>query len=82
MTRDQALKLERGDILYHLENRNADGTPQRWRVNGQVRTWKRDKNRIEVPLKHGMYAFAILTPQDFGQFATSEDDVAKQAKQG
>lgn len=28
---------------------------RRVKVNGAVRTWKRDANRIEVPVKYGMY---------------------------
>ena len=60
ITLEQAKQLNHGDILYHTENRNADGTPQRWRVNGQVKRWKRDTNRIRVPLKHGLYQYDYL----------------------
>jgi hypothetical protein len=37
ITLEQAKQLTQGTILYHAINRNADGTPQRWRVNGKVR---------------------------------------------
>ena len=37
MTFDEAKNLTYGQILYHTHHRNADGTPQRWRVNGRVR---------------------------------------------
>lgn len=35
--------------------KNADGTPMRFRVSGQLKTWKRDSTRIYLPMKHGMY---------------------------
>jgi hypothetical protein len=52
--------LTRGQIVYHVRHKNADGTPQRWRVSGRVRTWKRDSQRVEVPLKHGLYSHGTL----------------------
>ena len=58
---EEALKLEHGDILYTNFAKNTDGTPQRWVVNGNVKTWKRDKHRIKVPLKHGLYAYGEIT---------------------
>ena len=54
LTLKQAKNLKVGDILYHLINTNSDGTPQRWRVNGKVQTWKKDASRIKVPVKHGL----------------------------
>ena len=32
-----------------------NGVIRRVRRNGAVKTWKRDTNRVEVPLKYGMY---------------------------
>ena len=64
ITLDQAKKLKYGEVLHHTTNKNSDGTPQRWRVNGKVKTWKRNPNRIEVPLKHGLYSYDTLTEND------------------
>lgn len=61
MTFDEAKSLSRGAVLHHTLNKNADGTPQRWRVNGKVRLWKRDPNRIEVPIKNGLYRYGTVT---------------------
>jgi len=57
MTLAEAKGLAYGQIVYHKFNKNADGTPQRWKVNGQVKTWKRDESRVQVPVKHGLYTF-------------------------
>jgi len=59
LTLEEAKQLRPGDILLDKDNR-------RWKVNGQVKTWKRDPLRIRVPLKHGLYAFDALTDADFG----------------
>ncbi len=60
ITLEQAKQLKYGDILYHNELINNDKTPARWRVNGQVKTLKRDPNYVRVPLKHGLYSYGYL----------------------
>jgi len=60
ITKEQALKLEYGQVLYHKVQRNADGSPRRWRVNGKVKTWKRSPERFKVPLKYGLYGYDYL----------------------
>ena len=61
ITLAQAKALKHGDILYHVIRKNADGTPERWKVNGLVKRWKRQPDRIRVPLKHGLYHYDYLT---------------------
>ena len=61
ITLDQAKELKIGTILHHTKNVNADNTPQRWKVNGKVKTWKRDSGRIEIPLKNGLRNYDYLT---------------------
>lgn len=64
ITLEQAKALKPGTILHHTENKNADGSPQRWRVNGKVKTWKRDPSRVQIPVKHGMRFFDYITEYD------------------
>ena len=64
ITLKQAKKLKHGDILHHTHNKNADGTPQRWKVNGKVKLWKRNPERIKVPLKYGLYRYDYLTENE------------------
>ena len=61
---DQAKNLKFGQILHHTINKNADGTPQRWRVNGKIKTWKRSPDRVQVPVKYGLYGFGYVTEND------------------
>jgi len=64
ITLEEAKQLKTGQILYHRSLRNADGSPQRWKVNGMVKTWKRNPNRIQIPLKRGLHEFSYLTEAD------------------
>ena len=60
LTLEQAKFLPKGTILHHNRNTNADGTPQRWKVQS-VKTWKRSPWRVKIGLKYGLYGFGILT---------------------
>ena len=64
MTVEQCKQLKHGDILHDTEFNNADGTPQRWRVNGAVKTWKLDPGRVKVPVKRGMYQYGYITEEN------------------
>lgn len=77
ITLDQAKQLKYGQVLYHAHHRNADGTPQRWRVSGKVKIWKRDASRIRVPLKHGLYDNDALDCQtDLDMVCLTEEEAA------
>ena len=75
ITLEQAKALTHGTILYHVSNRNADGTPERWRVNGQVKRWKRDTDRIRVPIKHGLWDYDYLENDGLDLVCLEEDDL-------
>ena len=78
ITLEQAKSLTWRDNLEHVKLTNADGTPMRFRVNGMVKTWKRDVNRIRVPLKHGLYDTGYLVNNTFegGRFELNLDEVS------
>ena len=61
ITLQEAKNLYVGQVLHHDTMNNADGSPLRVRVNGEVKTWKRNSERIRVPLKHGLYEYGELT---------------------
>lgn len=55
--------------FYHRINRNADGSPQRWRVNGQIKRWKKDRARMRLPIKYGLYGYdAIESLDEFNKY--------------
>jgi hypothetical protein len=68
MKLEEAKKLAYGQIIYSRSFKNADGSPQRFKVNGNVKTWKKDNSRIRVPLKRGLYEFGYLDEYNISQF--------------
>jgi len=77
---EEAKKLSYGEVLYCKYSRNADGSPERWRVNGKVKLWKRNPNRIQIPLKHGLYDYGYLTERDLNAFSLSEEEAVEAMK--
>ena len=61
---EDAKKLKYGNIIHENCCNNADGSCRRWRVNGKVKTWKRDASKVRVPIKHGLRRFSYLTEND------------------
>lgn len=61
ITIEQAKQLTYGDYIYSNRFTNASNEhPIRWRVNGKVKRWKRDPDRLQIPVKHGLYDHAYL----------------------
>jgi len=72
ITLDQAKALSYGDMIHHNTDKNADGTPQRWRVNGKPKVWKTRPDEVQVPIKRGMYEYDYLTHYDLTKFSLGE----------
>ena len=84
MTREEALQLRCNTWLYHRRLRQgARKEPLRVRVTGQVRTWKRDQNRIEIPVKWGMHASGCgtITASDLADWFTTESEALANSDQ-
>jgi hypothetical protein len=74
ITIEQAKQLTYRDELHHDSIKNADGkTCARIRINGKVKLWKRNPNRIEIPYKHGLYDHGYLTENNINQFHLIDD---------
>jgi hypothetical protein len=73
LTIEQAKSLSVGTVLLWTGGRNADGTFQRWKVNGQPKTWKRSPDRVRVPLKRGLYQYAYLDEANLHEFLLVEN---------
>jgi len=73
LTLEQAKALKHGDVLHHTSHKNADGTPQRWKVIGEPKTWKRSPTRVEVSVKCGAYSSDYLTEHDLHLISISKD---------
>lgn len=72
ITLDQAKALKPGDIIYHATTRNADGTAQRWKVNGRVKTWKTLPGRVSIPVKHGLRSYDYVDEKNLHLICLSD----------
>jgi len=68
ITKEQALELKSGDIIYESDAYNADGSQRRWRINGMVKTWKTRPKEFRVPIKYGLYDYNYLTHINASRF--------------
>lgn len=77
MTRDEALRANyfhtnhctktvgpRGGVTYHIEE---------WRRNGNTKTWKRQPERFEIPVKYSMRTYNYITNENAANFHTPEN---------
>ena len=81
ITKEMALKLELGQVLYHTNARNMDGTPQRWRVNGKCKTWKTRPDKFQVPVKWGLKSCDYLNECNAEKLCLTEDEALGRSKQ-
>lgn len=58
MTRAEVMALGYGNHPEVLLNNGRLGTVK---INGSIKTWKTDPDRVEIPVKYGMYEMARLS---------------------
>jgi len=70
LTMDEAIAFasERNATFAMNDEKNADGTAVRWRVNGKVKTWKTRPGEFKIPVKHGMYDYGYITEKNLHMF--------------
>ena len=56
---DLVSRLSYDQMLEHKTLKNADGTPQRFRITS-LKTWKKDRSRLHIGLKRGMYQYESI----------------------
>jgi hypothetical protein len=77
ITKERAISLKPGTLLWHTSVKNANGTALRAKVNGRCKTWKRDVERFELPMKHGMYDYFYITAFNAHEWSTNDPDNQK-----
>jgi hypothetical protein len=73
LTLEQAKSLRIGTILYHRVEKNSDGSPQRWKVNGGAKTWIHDSTRVKIPVRHGLYNYGYVTEFELDSVSLEEN---------
>jgi hypothetical protein len=69
---EQAKHLKHGQTVYTPGYYNADGTAQRWRVSGSVKTWVKSPNRVQVSIKHGLKEHWYIDETNLHTFTLTE----------
>lgn len=72
MTWEEARKLRIGDVVYHRTFRNADKTPQRWRINGKMQGSEKTGS-ARIPVKHGWRDYDYLTKANVHMVERTEE---------
>lgn len=52
----------------HKTLRNADGTRQRARANGAMKTWKRTPESFRLPIKRGLREYGVITESNANEW--------------
>lgn len=68
ITKEIATTLTRGKIILAKTTTNTDGSLARYRVNGKVKTWKRNPARFQIPVKRGLYENGYITEENGNKF--------------
>jgi len=63
MEKELLKNIKKGDVLYHVSAKNADGTPQRFKVTS-IKTWKRRPEKMLIGLKRGLYEYWKVSEQE------------------
>lgn len=59
LTIQEAKTLQVGDTIYSLRGHNKEGVPHKVKVTGNVKTWKKHPDRVEVPVLSGGYKVSL-----------------------
>jgi hypothetical protein len=70
ITLEEAKNLKCGA---HIQVLDRNGQVANAKVNGAVKRWKRDLDRIEIPCKYGLYEYFTLTNRDFDTIVVAID---------
>lgn len=69
-------KVNRNTVFAMNDERNADGSHVRWRINGKMKTWKTRPDDYKIPVKHGLRDYGYITPKNVHLFHFNGDWIA------
>ena len=72
MKLEQAKNLVQGSWIYHDTFKNADGTPQRYKVLS-VKTWRTRPNEVLVSVKWGLKGFFKINEDQLDAYTTTQN---------
>lgn len=69
---DVAKELTPGNMLYHASETDSRGFPKKARVNGKPKTWVREPDRVQIPMKYGLKLCFYVTEETIGNWLITE----------
>ena len=75
VTKQELIQLSSGYELHHRYDKNADGSPERWRINGVVKLWKTRPNEFKCPIKRGLKQYGYFTHNEIHHYCLTAEDV-------
>lgn len=73
ITKLDAIDAQHGTIFYSETLTDADNiTPQRVRVTGKCKTWKRRPFEFKLPVARGLYDCGYITHDNCGEWKINE----------
>lgn len=73
MTVEQAKQLQYGDRIYTHDGRRVITL----KVNGAPKVWKRSPERVEVPVKYGLYTYDRLSEHDVHRYHRTVEEAER-----
>lgn len=77
ITKEQAMALDYRHELWHVRQKNSDGTPLRCRVNGKCKTWKTRPNAFRLPVKYGLRECFYIDDHNAGSWYDPQAEPVK-----
>jgi hypothetical protein len=77
ITKEVAVNLANGTVLYSDLKTNRDGTPVRCRVMGKCKTWKTRPDDFRLPVKYGLYDSFYIINDSYAEHWHLDEDEAK-----
>lgn len=74
VTPDDLRDLPIGTVLHHTTLKGSDRLPVRCRTSGKLREWKRDPDRWEQPVKHGLRSSFTIGPHNASDWEVPRQD--------
>lgn len=85
ITIDEVKALKHGDTVYQIACYTSNHYPasgntvpckvRKWRVTGKCKIWKRDINRIQLPVKYGLYDYGYIDNTNLHLFSMVKPNI-------
>jgi hypothetical protein len=73
VTKELLADLPYGTVFHYSPACRLGGNCERWRTNGQLKTWKTRPDEFRQPIKHGLRDYSYITHHIADQFVLERE---------